>query len=159
MSQTPNRIVAVGYEVDFTNLKDLIEKECPSKISEWKVTSGVWYGPSCKNVQDAIKSSKELEDWFNSRKPKEDEEFDDRAFIVSLYIAKNERLIVGEVYRGTDSFYVFFYNERGVPTSLIKKEVNRGDSAYRVVKFKRMTITARPYIHMSIEGKNVLMYS
>lgn len=122
MAQSASQIVAVGYEVDFTNLKSIIEKECPNKITEWKVTAGVWYGPLCRSVNDAIKSSKELEDWFNSRKPKEGVEFDARAFIESLYISNNRRLIVGEVYRGTDSFYVFFYNEKSVPTSLIKKE-------------------------------------
>lgn len=165
MAKIPDHIVAVGYEVDFENLRDIIEKEVPDKVNTWRVLSGVWYSPSCRNVSDSIKTPKELGEWFKSRRNnianEKDEiniNYDERAFVSKLYVSKNHRLIVGEVYRGTDSFYVFFYNENNVPTSLIKKEINRGDDMYRSISFERITLFAKPYIHRMVNGKNVITY-
>lgn len=156
---TKSRIIAVGCEIDFSNLRPILDKELPeNKIENTKITAGVWYSTTAKGPTDCHKSDTDLQKWFNQRKPQKGKEFDDNAYISKIYISKNNRLVIGEVVYKSERLYAFFYNENNVPTTLIKKEVNRGDDFYRVVEFEKVTMKCRPYIHCIVNRQPVIQY-
>jgi hypothetical protein len=161
-SPTPSlkTLLAVGVEIDASNIEDLILRELGvEKDDNLKslALSGVHYNraPSSKwyanHTDNNFKSPSEMKQWFWDQLQKC--EMDNRAFIKMLHIHFNKRLVVGDVYIGQNRFYVFFKNENNVKTTLIKKEVS-GDHVdphyltnYRCVKFDRVELTYRPYIH------------
>lgn len=161
-------LVAVGVEIDSTGLSEILDKELPETKGKRpeKILSGVYYSPSCSKQHTmqqtyARKEPKEMMEWF--QKKVRQCETDNRAFIKTLHIAKNGRIIAGEVYTGTDKFFVFFYNERGVPTTLIKKELCQGYTShyaanYRTIHLERMELTYRPYYHHQKDKNNVIEY-
>ena len=65
---------------------------------------------------------------------------------------------MAEVTCGALKFLSFVYNERDVPTSMIKKEITRGDAKYEKVEVDRIVVECRPYLHQNVDGKNETLF-
>ncbi len=167
-------LVAVGMEIDCSGLNDILDKELPNSIGKRnpKLLSGVYYSETCSKQHTlqqsyARKPTSEMMRWFYRKKQLLDASQDDRAFIKELHISRNGRVCAGEVTVGTDKFFVFFYNERNVPTTMIKKELCQGVNSrhyqdnYHNVKFERVILHYRPYYHHLkdvVRNKHVIEY-
>jgi hypothetical protein len=158
--QRDHHIIAVGYEIDFSPLQEILKREVPTHAFDSEtghsVKSGVWYSDWTKGVRDCIKSTEELTIWFNHRKGK-----DQKLYVSRIYVSPDRpgaNVVVGDVICGSSRIYVFFINEKGVSTSLVKREINSGNSPYRTVDFDRIELPSRAYLHEWIDGKNVITY-
>lgn len=145
-------ILAVGLEIDFINVLDIIKKETPDvNITTTKVNSGLYYNKHVNRIpHDCQKNNVSLQQWFNKNKTSED----NRVFIRNIHITLDNKLIVGEVQYKNTMIYSFFYNEKNVSTTHIKTEINAGHSRYKKISFDRVTLTCRPYLHKIEDGRH-----
>ena len=104
-------ILAVGFEIDFSGIRDVILREnCAfeNKIAKWTTLSGVWYAPHVQHMSDSIKGYDFMYRWFYKKLTTES--CNVFFYVDKLWITDNFRVIAGEVNCCGDKIYSIFYN-------------------------------------------------
>ena len=140
-----SRIIAVGYEIDYASVLDLIEQHYPG-IKEiqgkWVVLSGVYYASDCRGVTPADKKTDaDLTGWFKRRVGKAS-----TGKLRRLYISRRGDAVAAEIQFATDVIYSFVLNRESKSTSLQKKLIHDKDPLYRAIEMEA-TVPCRPYRH------------
>lgn len=138
--------IAVGYEIDFTSVKEDLAKildETEVENMSFTTLSGVWYGTQLQlGLADVKKKENEMKAWFAKRKNKS---YD--GFIKKLWLTKKKKFIVAEVSIDGSPIYSFLYNKDGIPTTNVKKAINSKADGFISIDIERKTVACRAYIH------------
>ena len=141
------RIVAVGYEIDFQPIADLLEQHRPGIkeiVKSWKSLSGVYYAPSCRGVdREDTKSESDLTTWFKRRVGKVT-----HGKLKKLHISRRQDLVIGEMQFGQDLIYTFILNTENKATSQQKKLAYKKDPLFNVIDIPDTLVPCRPYMHV-----------
>ena len=141
------QLIAVGYTIQYND--DLINLLTDLGIEEHKIPTesqvGMWFSSRARNItKECIKSDQELEYWYKKR--------EDRVFpgsVRELYVSGNKRLVIAVVNCDGVPAYVFLYNEKNIPTSVIKKAIPHNLESHNLEKinFKdQLKVAMKPYI-------------
>ena len=149
---TSERIVAVGYEIDFQAIADLLEQHRPGIkeiLNHQRVHSGVYYSGSCRGVdREDVKSEEDLTTWFRRRVGKVT-----HGKLTTLHISRRQDLVIGEMRFGQDLIYTFILNTESKSTSQQKKLAYKKDPLFNIVTIPDTQVPCRPYMHVEVTTK------
>ena len=141
------RIVAVGYEIDYQPIADLLEQHRPGIkeiMNNQKVHSGVYYSASCRGVdREDTKSESDLTTSFKRRVGKVT-----HGKLKKLHISRRQDLVIGEMQFGQDLIYTFILNTENKATSQQKKLAYKKDPLFNVIDIPDTLVPCRPYMHV-----------
>ena len=149
MSNDHCKIIAVGYELSLSDIKEslLIEIEKKDPLFNRKnytildtVKAGVFYDISCPgNLGDACSDQSNMIAWYSTKK-------DIAKFLYCKKVYVAPKLIIGEVYIANDKFFVVLSNmTKGIATTMHKKAIIAGVKTYKPFDIERITIPAIAY--------------
>lgn len=145
-------LVAVGFEVDFSSMKDQLNKiaymkfkKCSGTQRDYTVLTGIYFAIN-RDKYGMIK-------WFNVQP------VSFKGQVVNLYVSRNDDIIVAEIeYGQKESFLSVFLNEKSFTSGKIRHDIKTGDKSYRKIKVNRQSVICLPYLHREIGGHINIRY-
>ncbi len=169
-------IVAVGFDVQFLDMADVLEKYRPGikallgmeqkDLPNWTVRSGVYYSDICTGMDTREKKSQdELESWFKRSRGYCEKIIPINTIYLSTITAKKSEsdVVACEIYVGGERLYAFLLNRENKATSFQKKLIhslsmgtgNSEAKQYTKQSIRAGTVTIRPYKHISIKTEKL----
>lgn len=160
-TKTEQRIIAVGYEIDFLVISDLLEQHRPGikgilkNHVDKKVTSGVFYSAGCRGVdREDMKSEQDMTTWFKRRIGKVT-----HGKLRKLHISRRQDLVIGEMQFGQDLIYAFILNTENKATSQQKKLVYKKDPLFTTIETSDIQVPCRPYMYTEVKTMKKKFYT
>lgn len=171
------RIIAYGYNVDFSPLKDVILEYFEKLIAKGKMTElavsyiisrldeskwshpiGILYSKTCKGNPGETASDEELVNKFQSETYYCHSHGPRDGYVDMLYFAYSEKkeeltYISTHFYIGGKPYFAILFSTNNGATSIIKKEIAQGNPRHKAYYFdKKVIINCSPYLYITGDG-------